>query len=232
MEFEYTGTDNLEIMQKAVNYNAFLVSLIVRQGLSPSDKILDIGAGIGSFAGALREKGFDVHCLEPDMKQAGLLRSKGFAVSVTWDEIAGRSFDFIYALNVLEHIEKDGDALREWAGKLKDGGRMLIYVPAFNLLYSGMDRKVGHWRRYRRKELEGIIQGAGLRIVGRARYADCVGFFVSLLYRLLQKQGDINERSLVFYDRYLFPFSLAGDLLFHNFFGKNVFVVAGKLVRG
>jgi SAM-dependent methyltransferase len=228
MEFEYTGTDILEVMRKAVNYNAFLISLIARQGLSSSDKILDIGAGIGSFAEAIREKEFDVHCLEPDMYQAGLLKSKGFAVSAALDGIADESFDFIYALNVLEHIEKDGDALTEWAGKLKNGGRMLIYVPAFNLLYSSMDRKVGHWRRYRRKGLEEIIQGAGLRLVGRARYADCVGFFVSLLYRLIQKSGDVNERSLVFYDRFLFPLSLAGDFFFHNFFGKNVFIIAEK----
>jgi SAM-dependent methyltransferase len=229
MKFEYTGTDNLEVMQKAVRYNAFLVSLITGQQRSASAKILDIGAGIGSFAEIIRDKGFDVHCLEPDSRQAELLERKGFAVSVAPDGIAGNSFDFIYALNVLEHIEKDRDALAEWAGKLKKGGRMLIYVPAFNLLYSSMDRKVGQYRRYRRKQLTEIIAGAGLKPVGSARYADCIGFFVTLLYKCInRKTGDIDEKSLVFYDRFLFPLSAARDFFFHKFFGKNVCILAEK----
>ncbi|MDR2118035.1 MAG: class I SAM-dependent methyltransferase [Tannerellaceae bacterium] len=229
MEFEYTGTDNLEVMQKAIHYNAFLISLITGQPRSASDKILDIGAGIGSFAEAIRAKGFEVHCLEPDLQQAQLLERKGFTVNTSLDGIADGSFHFMYALNVLEHIEKDREALSEWAGKLKKGGRLLIYVPAFNLLYSSMDRKVGHYRRYRKKQLTEIIESAGLKPVSSARYADCIGFFVALLYKLInRKTGDIHEKSLMFYDRFLFPLSSAGDCFFHHFFGKNVFIVAEK----
>jgi hypothetical protein len=39
---EYTGTDNLEAMQMAVNYNRFLISLITGRKISATDKILDI----------------------------------------------------------------------------------------------------------------------------------------------------------------------------------------------
>ncbi|MDR1557391.1 MAG: class I SAM-dependent methyltransferase [Tannerellaceae bacterium] len=229
MEFEYTGTDNLEVMQKAINYNTFLISLITKQQHAISNKILDIGAGIGSFAEVIREKGFDVHCLEPDAYQAGLLESKGFTVSVSPGGIADESFDFIYALNVLEHIEKDEEALSEWAKKLKKGGKLLIYVPAFHLLYSSMDKKVGHYRRYRKKQLMKIVESAGLKSVGRARYADCIGFFVTLLYKLINKKtGDVPEKSLIFYDRVLFPLSTVGDIFFHTLLGKNVFIVAEK----
>jgi hypothetical protein len=42
----YTGTDNLEAIQMAVNYNRFLISLITGRKVSTTDKILDIGAGI------------------------------------------------------------------------------------------------------------------------------------------------------------------------------------------
>lgn len=229
MAFEYTGTENLEVMQKAENYNRFLISLIMKQQLSGSVKILDIGAGIGFFAEAMQKKGFDIHCVEPDLRQAALLESIGLPVSTSVDEVADGSFDLIYALNVMEHIENDREELMLWAGKLKKGGRLLIYVPAFDLLYSSMDKKVGHFRRYRRRQLTEMIAGAGLKPVGRAKYADCLGFFMTLLYKLTGgKSGNINERLLVLYDRFLFPLSRAGDCLFHRFFGKNTFIVAEK----
>jgi len=41
---EYTGTENLEIMTEAVNYNRFLLSLI-RSNARRGDRIADIGAG-------------------------------------------------------------------------------------------------------------------------------------------------------------------------------------------
>jgi SAM-dependent methyltransferase len=229
MEYEYTGTDNLEVMQKAVKYNAFLVSLITKRAHLPSDKILDIGAGIGLFAEAVKKEGGDVYCLEPDKSQAKLLESKGFTVSTSLHEIADESFDFMYALNVLEHIEKDEEELLLWAKKLRKGGKLLIYVPAFNLLYSSMDKKVGHYRRYRKKQLTKMMAGAGLTPLYKARYADSIGFFVSLLYKLInRKSGSIDEKSLVLYDTILFPLSVLGDTIFHSLLGKNVFILAEK----
>ncbi|OAV67579.1 bifunctional 3-demethylubiquinone-9 3-methyltransferase/ 2-octaprenyl-6-hydroxy phenol methylase [Bacteroidales bacterium Barb6] len=232
MSFEYTGTDLLELMQKAVNYNAFLASLILKQQVPTSGKILDIGAGIGLFAGTIRENGYNVHCLEPDLFQANLLKGSRFEVSTNINELADGSFDFIYALNVLEHIENDREELLLWAKKLKKGGKLLIYVPAFHLLYSSMDKKVGHFRRYRKKDLTEKIIHAGLVPVCNAKYADSLGFFVTLLYKLINKSdGDVNENSLIFYDRVLFPLSRLGDFFFNRLFGKNVFIIAEKLVN-
>ena len=160
MALEYTGTDNLEVMQKAENYNGFLVSLIMLQQPPIAGKMLDIGAGIGLFAEAILQKGYNIHCVEPDARQASVLESKGLTVNASIDEIADESFDFIYAFNVLEHIENDRQELGLWAKKLKQGGKLLIYVPAFNLLYSSMDKKVGHFRRYRRRQLSRMVVNA------------------------------------------------------------------------
>ncbi|OAV75576.1 bifunctional 3-demethylubiquinone-9 3-methyltransferase/ 2-octaprenyl-6-hydroxy phenol methylase [Bacteroidales bacterium Barb7] len=229
MSFEYTGTDLLELMQKAVNYNAFLASLILKQQIPTSGKILDIGAGIGLFADIVRKNGYNVYCLEPDLFQANLLKEQQFTVSTNINELPDDSFDFIYALNVLEHIENDGEELLLWAKKLKKGGKLLIYVPAFHLLYSSMDKKVGHFRRYRKKDLTEKIIHAGLVPVCNAKYADSLGFFVTLLYKLINKNdGNVNKSSLIFYDRVLFPLSRLGDFLFNRLFGKNVFIIAEK----
>ena len=43
----YTGVDNLEIMEEAKNYNAFLRALVTAQA-APKYRILDFGAGSGA----------------------------------------------------------------------------------------------------------------------------------------------------------------------------------------
>ena len=223
----YTGTDNLEIMAAAIKYNNFLMALILDQ-MRPGAKVLDIGAGIGTFAKKLHDKGCDVHCYEPDLMQSEIIKSNGISVAIDMDEIEKSSFDFIYSLNVLEHIDNDVDALKQWLTLLKPGGRMLIYVPAFQCLYSSMDKKVGHFRRYRKKELIEKSKLAGFDIVS-GEYADSLGFFASVAYKYLNTgSGDINLSTLIFYDRFLFPISRALDFIMHSIMGKNVFLIVER----
>ena len=222
---DYAGGENLEIMAEAVNYNGFLLSM-VRAIAKPGDRILDIGAGIGTFAIALTREGYRVHCLEPDQRQAAVVAHAGVPVSAALGEIGDHSIDYVYALNVLEHIDDDRLALRQWRQKLKPQGRILIYVPAFQILYSSMDRKVGHFRRYRKRELIDKVAQSGFQVIN-ARYVDCLGFFASLWFRFFGgDSGRINRRALVAYDRVVFPLSRRCDALLGPFFGKNVVVVA------
>src|SRR5689334_21663708 len=98
--------------------------------------------------------------------------------------------------------------------KLKKGGRLLVYVPAFQILFSSMDRKVGHVRRYTRQDLAEKVTAAGFRVVDNS-YVDSIGFFVTLLYKLIgSDSGDINRKALIIYDRVLFPLSRLLDRVF------------------
>ncbi len=222
----YTGTGNLEVMAEAVNYNRYLLGL-VRRAARPGDRIADIGAGIGTFAAALAADGYDVACVEPDAAQAEVLRSRGLAHVHDASELPAGSLDFVYSFNVLEHIEDDAAAASTWVSRLRPGGRMLVYVPAFDLLFSSMDRKVGHVRRYRRASLRRVLEGAGLE-VGRVRYADSAGFFATLAFKALgNDSGEIDRRALVAYDRVAFPVSRAADRLLDRVVGKNV-VATGR----
>ena len=58
-DFTYSGTDNLEAMAAAENYNAFLVRTLAKH-LRGRRAILDFGAGIGYFAGKMRALGFSM----------------------------------------------------------------------------------------------------------------------------------------------------------------------------
>jgi SAM-dependent methyltransferase len=229
--FKYTGTSNLEIMQEAVKYNSFLASLVLnRTKQLPPQKMLDVGAGIGVIAEQMRKAGHSVTCMEPDAQQANILAKKGFEVYISLEDVPNEAFDWVYAFNVLEHVADDKQALIEWSAKMKlcAESRLLIYVPAFEILFSSMDRQVGHFRRYQKRELTAKIRYAGLIPVAKIYYADCLGFLASMIYKFVNKSGNIDRKSLIFYDRYCFPLSKIGDLFFRKLFGKNVFIIAGK----
>ncbi len=223
----YSGTDNLEIMSEAVNYNRFLVDAIAAHA-KPTDQLLDFGAGVGTFALELDRRGFQVKCVELDPDQAQTIRHQGLVACEHLEEIPDESVDLVYSLNVLEHIEDDVGALRELFAKLRPGGHALIYVPAFECLMSSMDEKVGHLRRYTREELRQKFSSAGF-VATSDGYVDFLGFPATLLYKLIgRSDGGINMRALVFYDRFLFPLSRLLDLAFGRIAGKNVLAVGKK----
>jgi 2-polyprenyl-3-methyl-5-hydroxy-6-metoxy-1,4-benzoquinol methylase len=137
-DFQYTGTSTLEIMEDAKNYNHFLYKLVLKYIPENSGLILDIGAGIGTFANKIRLKHPNIHCIEPDPVQCRKIEESGLSADISMYKIGNNSVDFIYALNVLEHIENDRDELKNWAEKLKQGGQ--IFIPncplEFYLRYS------------------------------------------------------------------------------------------------
>lgn len=224
---EYTGTANLEVMADAVNYNRFLISLIQNEA-QLGEKMVDFGAGIGTLAKAVSSGGYQVHCIEPDNRQLAQILELGLSASPDLTCLEDGSVDLLYTLNVLEHIEDDVAALQICYDKIKPGGRLLIYVPAFQILYSSMDRNVGHFRRYTRIALSEKVRAAGFRII-KNEYVDCAGFLASLLFKAFgNSSGTINRGALIAYDRYVFPLSRLGDMAFNRAFGKNVFLVARR----
>lgn len=223
----YSGTDNLEIMAEARNYNAFLAALVM-QHIGKKSRVMDFGAGLGTFAAALGRFGIRPVCLEPDPGQAAAIAGKGFEVFRTLEEIPACSIDAVYSLNVLEHIADERKILIELHRRLRPGGVLLVYVPAFPVLYSSMDRKVGHYRRYRLNALADLMEQAGFR-VRKARYADSLGFLAALVYKWFGNEcGTLDRSALIAFDRYVFPLSRQLDRVFSRFCGKNAWVVATK----
>jgi len=222
---QYSGLDNLEVMTFAKNYNRFLVDLIRRE-VSPNDCVLDFGAGLGTFVIPIKPLCRTIACVEIDRDLRQRLSDVGYSVSPDSKNISTGSIDLIYALNVLEHIEDDAAVLEEFRRVLKATGKVLIYVPAFKMLFSSMDHKVGHFRRYTKATLEEKLWKAGF-LVKTITYVDSVGFLVTLVYKLVgSRSGHLSRTSLILFDRFLFPLSRILDLMFGQWFGKNLWVVA------
>lgn len=221
----YTGSDNLEVMKEAVNYNRYLLDLIVEHA-AKAGRIVDFGAGNGTFAVPVAQAGFDVTAVELDDGLRAHLSGLGLEVAAGAAELPASTFDYAYTLNVLEHIAEDVAALKALRAALKPGARLLVYVPAFPVLYTSMDSKVGHVRRYTRETLSDSVTAAGFELE-RVEYADSIGFFATLAFRMTDRgTGNVNPRMLKVYDRLMFPLSRTLDRLTSRWFGKNLVLVA------
>jgi SAM-dependent methyltransferase len=155
------------------------------------------------------------------------LQADGFDAAESLDEVAPQSLDFLFSYNVLEHIEDDAGVVKAFHRALKPGAPLLVYVPAFTVLYGPMDRAVGHVRRYRRNGLIDLVESAGFA-VDACHYCDSMGFAAALAYRVAHGSGQLDERAVKLYDRFLFPASRRLDKLAHRFFGKNLVLIARR----
>jgi SAM-dependent methyltransferase len=226
--FVYTGCENLEAMTEAVNYNRFLIGLILKQLKDKkSQKILDFGAGSGTYSKMFKEHKVKPDCLEPDKALQAELKSNGFKVFSSSNELKPNSYDLIYALNVFEHIEDDFAEMAKLHKALKKGGKLIIYVPAHQVLFSSMDRQVGHFRRYKTKRLKQLAQTVDLR-VKELFYYDPIGFAAALVYRIIGGSGVLKPSSVRAYDKYIFPVSKMLHPVSKKLIGKNAVLVAEK----
>jgi SAM-dependent methyltransferase len=75
---------------------------------------------------------------------------------------ASSTFDLVLMLDVLEHLDDDGSALREAARLLVPGGLLLVTVPALPSLWGGQDVVSNHYRRYTKRSLLRTFSDAGV----------------------------------------------------------------------
>ncbi|MDX2027154.1 MAG: class I SAM-dependent methyltransferase [Alphaproteobacteria bacterium] len=214
-----------------VRYNEWAMNLFLKgfgRPVEGSTRVLDFGAGLGTLSKIFyRKTGVKPDAVEIDPNQRSETARQGFPTYASLAD-APSGYDLIFTSNVLEHIEDDEGVLKTLRERLKNNGILLIYVPAFEFLWTSMDDKVGHVRRYHRKDLRDRLQKAGYEIL-HISYRDSLGFFLSILFKFIgSKQGNLPLRSLYIYDRFLLPISRIIDVALSRFFGKNLFVVARK----
>jgi SAM-dependent methyltransferase len=171
---DQAGAETLEIMSAAPQYNRWQYSRVARY---LGRRICEVGAGIGNMSSLILGGSPELLVLtDTDLYyQEALRRRFESATNVIVDELtlpdrsAGRRFqeyelDTVVALNVVEHIADDVEALRSIATMLRPRGRVVVLVPAMPALFGSLDRELGHQRRYTRGSLIRTISAAGFQV--------------------------------------------------------------------
>ena len=146
----YNGIEELELLDSAHNYTYSIVKEI-KHFFNPAEVSLDFGAGAGTYSKRLKNLNYKVECIEIDPTLIKILEKNELSVHRGLDDFEDTSLTQIYSINVLEHIEDDFEILKKFYSLLKTGGKVYLYLPAFPILYSKFDKKIGHFRRYKKK---------------------------------------------------------------------------------
>lgn len=224
----YEGEDNLDIVKLAENYNNILAKAVASL-IDASDKlIVDFGSGEAYLTQKIEKiVSKEIICIEPAANLFKYYQNRKRLDSL--DGFADNSVDVIYSLNVLEHIENDQAIIDNMYRKLKVGGKLFLYVPACQILYSSMDKKVGHFRRYSKSGLRHLLSAEKWKIE-KLSYADFIGFYATLAYKLFgAKDGKINPAAIKFYDKFCTRLSFGIDkATLGKLPGKNILLIAEK----
>jgi 2-polyprenyl-3-methyl-5-hydroxy-6-metoxy-1,4-benzoquinol methylase len=175
------------------------------------DRVIDAGAGVGSYSRLMQGDGKQVVALEGDPQLAMILRSR---LTNEGDEVYECDLgdtnglpEFAPAqsavcINVAEHVKYDDLALRNLRERVTPGGSLVLGVPAHPWLFNGLDRCVGHYRRYTR---EGLIS-------------------------LLARTGWKTQSITYFNALSILPWFVSGTLLRRNTFDPSLISVAGVVM--
>ena len=217
--------DTLESLEDAGNYVMWIGDQ-VRPYVN--GRTLEVGAGHGTFSELLADWSTDLVITDPSARAVEMLRERhasrpGVTVECADLDHATElgAFDTIVLINVLEHIEDDEKALLRLAGALNPGGHLFLLVPAFELLYSDFDRRIGHHRRYRIAQLRRAVTDAGFE-PHSTYYMNSIGFVAWLVTARLAGARPTRPGLIRKYDRVVVPVIRAFESVVRPPFGQSV----------
>jgi SAM-dependent methyltransferase len=174
----------------ALRERLLLGELLARR---PGRRVLDAGAGGGSFARLLLERGYSVTVADASPQAVVVLRARGLdavQADVSALPFADGVFDALVLGEVIEHVEDDTGAVSEAARVLAPGGVLALSVPRNPSWFGPSDRWAGHVRRYTRDGLLAVVGAAGFGAVRLRPW----GFPVSTLYHRFVYEPRVARR--------------------------------------
>lgn len=138
----------------------------------PAGKALEIGCGAGDLCETLFHLGYTIEGIDFSDEAIAVCRERlkeiindprikiHFADFFTLSE----TYDVIFMMEVLEHLEDDQGALKKIHELIKPQGHLLLSVPANQKWFGPYDRYAGHYRRYNRPDLTKLLNDSGFDV--------------------------------------------------------------------
>ena len=227
-KMEYLGKE-LELFDKASFWRTYLY-LFIKKFIGK--KILEVGAGIGSFTKIYTKDNFNMTLSELDNYNYQTLKKKfdshkNIKVENKLINQFNETFDTILYLSVLEHIEDDKKEILNALEKLIAGGHLIICVPAHNYMYSNFDKEIGHFRRYEMNFFDNLdLKNATVK---KSFFIDSFGQLIYFLNKLIfSKEVYPTKLKIFIWDKIFIPITCIIDFLLFYKFGKNIICIIKK----
>lgn len=231
-EIDLYGESTLNSISSADKFNKWMYEQMKPYA---SGNILEIGSGIGNISKFLHANHKEITLSDIRVNYTRKLKEEFKGTQVLQINLVDEdfedkhknilgSFDFIFALNVIEHIEDDSLAIQNIYKLLKKGGIVFILVPAYQVLYNHFDIALEHHRRYTKKTLQSLFPKFKLLKSYYFNFAGILGWLV--VGKLLGKKV-IPESNMRIYNFFVPIFKLI-DKMFLNKIGLSVIQVAKK----
>jgi SAM-dependent methyltransferase len=142
------------------------LALLRRLGVGPPARVLDAGCGWGVTLGALERAGY--RAVGADVSRRALERLDRPGRDLIEMDLSRplppgvATHDAVLALDVIEHLDDDRDAVERLGGLARPGGVVVVSVPARPDLFTEFDAIQGHRRRYLPDSLRAAFAGTGL----------------------------------------------------------------------
>jgi 2-polyprenyl-3-methyl-5-hydroxy-6-metoxy-1,4-benzoquinol methylase len=231
---ESAGVETLRRMASVDRYNQWVFQKLAHHlGL----RVLEVGCGIGNMT-PFWLRANQVTCIDVLPESVAAVRRQFAATPhvealvaditspTAVDHLGPSHYDTVVCINVLEHIEYDGVALRHMHDVLMPGGKLLLFVPAGQYLYGHLDQVLGHYRRYALASLRALVQAQGFEVL-EASYMNAAGipgWFLSS--RILRREAP--PRGLLWLFNLLTPVFVRVEEQIRPSFGQSVLCIARR----
>jgi len=232
-EIDLEGLETLSVIEKADRFNEWMYKTIAPHC---KGKILEIGSGIGNISKFFIDDKKEIVLSDLRDNYCEILRKKFSNPVIKIDLVAPDfdtqyanllgTFDSLFALNVVEHIEDDLQAIANCKKLLKTGGTLIILVPAYQWLFNNFDVELEHFRRYTQKSLKKIIVKNELTVKKLFSFnlIGILGWYVS---GQILKKKTIPEGQMGLFNLLVPIFKIADFVTFRKF-GLSVICVSEK----
>ena len=233
-EQDFAFSEQLETSRAADNYNRWVADQFLPY---VGKRVLEVGCGIGNLSQFWIDReaflGIDTEpaCIAKfqerfaDRPQVQALRDHVGAEG--WiSRWSAHRCDTVVAVNVLEHIRDDLEALRGWRAIVKagGGGHIGIFVPAFEFAFSAFDKRYGHYRRYTKETLRDKLLDAGLDIQV-LRYFNMPGLLAWWTTFVLLAREKAGGGQVGLYDKVVVPLARRIEARLTPPFGNSVVAI-------
>jgi len=194
--------------------------------------VLEVGPGTGNNLKYYKNKASIITLLEINKKLARSLKKKFYKnkkIKILNSNIHSikKKFDTIMYMDVLEHIKTDKKEIKKAINLLNPGGYLIIFVPAFQVLYSNFDRDIGHVRRYRKFFFFNLAKKYKIKLI-ELKYFDSIGLIFAIINRLVGTNNQNNVGlGIKIWNNFIF-LSKFFDFILKNMFGKSLLCVLKK----